>query len=191
MHISCSGAVDASDAAQVSRIEGVLRAQGVRAVAFYRAHAPGFANACLIASSAFLGWRGGPHIAGDHTLTLEEAFGGRMCDDVLYRNIHEHEHGGAASGFDVSYGITLPKGIDGLLVCGRGAAYFRRGHEPTGMRARPAMMVFGQCVGTAAALAALDSVMPRDLDIRKAQKQLIGDGVFLGGDERLKALGLK
>ncbi|MDP6118539.1 MAG: FAD-dependent oxidoreductase [Dehalococcoidia bacterium] len=189
-HVTCSGAVDAGDPRQTSRIEGILRAQAYKAVKFYRQCAPGFENACLLTTSSFLGWRGGPHIEGEHTLTLEESFAGRKCDDVLYRNIHEHNHGGVASGFDVPYGIVLPKDIDGLLVCGRGAAYLRRGHDPTGMRARPSMMIFGQCVGTAAAVAALDNATPKKLDIKKVQRQLIKDGICLGDEGRLKELGL-
>ena len=189
-HVSCSGTVDAGDTAQTSRIERALRALAFKVVAFHQKHAPGFGNAYLLTCNAFLGWRGGPHIEGEHTLTLEESFAGRKCDDVLYRNIHEHNHGGDASGFDVPYGIVLPKGIDGLLVCGRGAAYVRRGHDPTGMRARPSMMVFGQCVGTAAAIAALDGVTPKNVDLKKVQRRLVEDGIVLGDDDRLRELGL-
>jgi hypothetical protein len=188
--VICTGAVDAGDHAQVSRIEGAMRAQAFKAVAFYRANAPGFETAYLAFCAPFLGWRGGPHIEADHTLTPEECFSGALFDDVLYRNIHEHEHGGAASGFDVPYSITLPKGIDGLLVCGRGAAYLRRGHDPSGMRARPSMMVFGQCVGTAAAVAAQDGATPRTVDIKKVQRRLVEDGINLGEEKRLKELGL-
>jgi len=189
-HVTCSGAVDAGDPRQTSRIEAALRVQAFKALAFYRGHAPGFEHAYLVTCAPFLGWRGGPHVEGEHTLSLEEAWSGRKCDDVLYRNVHEHNHGGDASGFDVPYGIVLPRNIDGLLVCGRGAAYSRRGHDPSGMRARPSMMVFGQCVGTAAAVAALDSVTPRNVDIRKVQKRLVADGVVLGDEARLKQLGL-
>ena len=188
--VICTGAVDAGDPIQVSRIEGTMRAQAFKAVAFYRANAPGFGNAYLAFCAPFLGWRGGPHIEGEHTLTPDECFSGARFDDVLYRNTHEHEHGGVASGFDVPYRITLPKGIDGLLVCGRGAAYLRRGHDPSGMRARPSMMVFGQCVGTAAAVAALDGTTPRTVDIRKVQRRLVEDGIFVGEEGRLRALGL-
>ncbi len=109
---------------------------------------------------------------------------------MLFRNTHDHDHGGDASGFDVPYGITLPKGIEGLLVCGRGAAYLRRGHDPTGMRARPSMMVFGQAVGTAAAIAAIDGMRPRNVDIKKVQRRLVEDGIFLGDDARLGELRL-
>lgn len=192
-YISCDGAVDAGDAKQTSRIEGEMRALAFSTVNFYRNHAEGFENAYVLACPSFFGWRGGPHIDGEHTLTLEERHEGRKFDDVLYRNIHlgQESHGGEPSGFDVPYGAVLPKNIDGLLVCGRGAAYPRRGHDPCAMRARPAMMVFGQCVGTAAAISALDNVTPKNVDIKKVQKRLVAEGIYLGEEERLRELGIK
>jgi len=190
LHITCRGAIDAGDPAQISRLEGRMREQAMKAVLFYRHYMPGFEKAYLLTCSAFLGMRGGPHIDGEHTLTPDEAFSGRKCVDVLFRNTHEMGHGGDPSGFDVPYGIVLPKDLDGLLVCGRGAAYLRRGHDPTGMRARPSMMVFGQAVGTAAATAALDHVSPKEVDIQKVQRRLVADGLYLGDQERLRELGI-
>lgn len=189
-YIACVGAVDPGNPVQISDLEARMRVQAFETVRFYRKHAEGFEEAYLLYYAPFLGFRGGPCIEGDYTLTLQDMFGGRKSGDVLYRNIHEHVHGGEKSGFDVPYAITLPKGIDGLLVCGRGASYLRRGHEPTGMRARPSMMVFGQTVGTAAAIAAMDGVTPRNVDLKKVQRRLIADGIFLGEPERLKELGL-
>lgn len=191
--VSCNGAIDAADARQTSRIEAEMRALAFRTVTFYRNHAEGFENAYVLACAPFLGWRGGPHIDGEHTLTLEERHEGRKFDDVLYRNIHlgQESHGGELSGFDVPYRAVLPRNVDGLLVCGRGAAYLRRGHDPCAMRARPAMMVLGQAVGTAAAIAALDNVTPKHVDIKKAQKQLMAEGIYLGDEKRLRELGLK
>jgi hypothetical protein len=52
------------------------------------------------------------------------------------------------------------------------------------------MMVFGQVVGTAAAIAALGNVSPKKVDIRKVQKQLVADGIYLGDADRLKELGI-
>jgi len=190
MRVSCTGAVDVGDPEQVWRIETELRARAFEVVRFYQQNVPGFENAYLAATNAFFGWRGGPHIEGECTLDPKECFDGLRCDDVLYRNIHEHLHGGVESGFDVPYRMTLPKKIDGLLVCGRGAAYRRRGHDPTGMRARPSMMTFGQCIGTAAATAALDGVTPKQVDVKKFQRRLVRDGIFLGEEERLRDLGL-
>lgn len=190
LHITCRGAIDAGDPVQISRLEGRMREQAMKAVLFYRHYVPGFRRAYLLTCSAFLGMRGGSHIDGEHTLTPDEAFAGRKCADVLFRNTHEREHGGDPSGFDVPYGIVLPKEIDGLLVCGRGAAYLRRGHDPTGMRARPSMMVFGQAVGTAAAVAALDDLLPKEVDMQKVQRRLVADGIHLGDETRLRELEL-
>jgi hypothetical protein len=90
----------------------------------------------------------------------------------------------------VPLGSLLPKRIAGLLVCGRGAAYLRRGHDPSGLRARPSMMIFGEAAGTVAAVAARAGVSPKRVDIRKVQRLLLKSGIFLGDAQRLKELGL-
>jgi len=51
-------------------------------------------------------------------------------------------------------------------------------------------MVFGECVGIAAAVAALDGTTPRKVDIRRVQRKLVETGVCLGEPERLRELGL-
>ena len=188
--ISAHGAIDAGDPLLVSKVEDHLRTLAFESVAFLREHIDGFEQAYLLTTQPFFGFRGGPHIQGDHTLTVEEMFAETRFDDVLYRNIHEVNHGGPPSGFDVPYRAALPRGLDGLLVCGRGAAYERRGHDPSGMRARPSMMVFGQTVGTAAGIAARDNVTPRKVDVRKVQRRLVRDGIVLGESARLQELGI-
>ncbi|MGD9495497.1 MAG: FAD-dependent oxidoreductase [Armatimonadota bacterium] len=190
LHVTFTGAIDPADPVLMSALERAGRSQALRAVRFYQQNVPGFERAWLVTCAPFLGMRGGPHIEGDHTLTPQESFAGARFDDVLFRNVHEQDHGGDPRGFDVPLRIALPKGIEGLLVCGRGAAYQRRGHDPTGMRARPSMMVFGQCVGTAAALAALEGTTPRQVDVRAVQRRLLADGIWLGEPERLAELGL-
>jgi hypothetical protein len=179
MRIGVTGALDSSDPVQVSRVQDEVRAAAFRMVMFMRKHAAGWDKAYIAAAAPYFSFRGGPHVEGEHTLTVEEMFEGRKCRDALYRNIHEMNHHGDPSGFDVPYGCATPKGLEGILVCGRGAAYQRRGHEPTGFRARPAMMLFGQCVGTAAAYAALDGGTKK-VDIRKVQARLRKDGVEVG-----------
>ena len=189
--ITLRGPLDPSDPVQLTRLEVRLRRIAFETVRFLQSHIPGFEHAYLVGTQPFLGFRGGARIEGEHTLTVEEMFAATRFDDVLYLNVHEAlNHGGAPGGFDVPLSCTIPKGLDGLLVCGRGAAYERRGHDPSGMRARPSMMVFGQCVGTAAAVAALDGASPKVVDIRKVQQRLVDDGIVLGDAERLRELGL-
>ncbi len=186
---SCLGGFNSLDGVQMSSIEAKLRHLAFQAVEFHRRNAPGWERAFFV-MCPFLGARGGAHIDAEHTLTPKECFLPTRFDDVLYCNTHEQDHGGDPSGFDVPYRATLPKGVDGILVCGRGAGYLRRGHDPSGMRARPSMMVLGQCVGTAAAIAALDGVSAKNVDIKKVQRQLVADGIVLGDEARLTELGL-
>jgi len=187
-HITVRGEFDTDDWSDITMLESELRAHVFELVRFLKKHIPGFEKAYLLFTTPFLGARGGPCIEGEHTLTPEESIRGERFDDVIYVNIHEAEHGGAKEGFDVPYGILLPKGLDGLLVTGRGAAYLRRGHDPSGMRARPSMMTLGQATGVAAALAAENDVTPKTLDIKILQKALVSQGLYLGDEARLKEL---
>ena len=189
--IFCYGAIDSGDAKQVSRLEGLLRAEAAKIVKFYQRHVPGFKKAYLLAIAPFLGFRGGRHINGEHTLAIQEPHRHIKCRDVLFRYGPPEGARRRVPGFEVPYGIALPKKVHGLLVCGRGAAYLRRGHDPSLMRSRPVMMTLGQAVGTAAAVAAHDGVTPKKLDISKVQRKLLADGIFIGDEDRLKELGFR
>lgn len=188
--ITVRGEFNTDDWSDITMLESELRAHIFEFARFLNNHIPGFEKAYLLFMAPFLGARGGPCIEGEHTLTPEESIRGERFDDVIYVNIHEGEHGGAKEGFDVPYRILLPKGLDGLLVTGRGAAYLRRGHDPSGMRARPSMMTLGQATGVAAALAAKSGVTPKKIDIKTLQKILVRQGLYLGDEARLKELGI-
>lgn len=160
---------------------------------FMRANAPGFEESYLAGMSAFVGMRGGPCIYGEYMLTVNDYQEGTKFADVIYRNIHSgvpEYHAGEKTGFDVPYRCILPRKIEGLLVIGRGASFYRRGHDPSAMRARASMMTMGQAAGTAAALAVRQGIPLRKLNIRKLQRDLLKSGINLGPDERLKELGL-
>lgn len=188
--VAIRGEFDCDDWKTVSTIESEARAMAFEFIRFLRGYIDGFRGAYLVSLSPFLGARGGPCIEGEKVLTPQQAISGVRFDDVLYVNIHEALHGGSEEGFDVPYRILLPKGIDGLLVTGRGSAYIRRGHDPSGMRARPSMMVLGCATGTASAVCSRLNATPKTLDIRELQKELLRQGIFLGDRERLTELGL-
>lgn len=52
------------------------------------------------------------------------------------------------------------------------------------------MMTLGNAVGTAAALTVKENVMPKVLEVKKLQKELLKQGFYLGDESRLKKLGL-
>jgi hypothetical protein len=190
--INARGEIRREDMKQNAQLETAVRVQAVETARFYRNHVPGFENAYLLFMAPYFGARGGPCIDGEYTLTPQDAYIGKKFDDVMFRNIHEGQpvHGGEKSGFDAPYRMILPKGLDGLLVTGRGAAYLRRGHDPTGMRARPSIMVLGEATGIAAALATNMGVTPKTLEVNILQRELLRQGAFLGDEARLAELGL-
>ena len=122
-------------------------------------------------------------------MTLDHITKGRLSPDVLFVSGYASPQKTTGSGYDMPYRMLLPKDLDGLLVCGRGASYVRRGHDP-GTRARMNMMLLGQAAGTAAAIVASSGSGTRKADIRKIQRGLKAEGFPLGDRTRLKQLGL-
>ena len=199
--VNMGGEIRRDDMMQTSRLESAIRVHVFDTVQFFHKYVPGFEGAYLLFIAPYFGARGGPFIEGEYVVTPEDVLAGKRFDDVLYRNTHHSEPhysarirgftGGRESGFDTPYRVIIPKGMDGLLVTGRGASYIRRGHESIGMRARPAIMHLGQATGTAAAMSIKDSVPPRKLDVKKLQRELLKEGFYLGEGERLAELDLR
>ena len=191
--LNVRGEIRREDMKQHSKIEVAARVHAQETLHFYREHVPGFQKAYMLFMVPYFGARGGPCIDGERTLTAIEAYEGKKFDDVMYRNIHEGQamHGGEQSGHDAPYRMIQPKEVDGLLVTGRGAAYIRRGHDPTGMRARPSIMALGEATGIAAALSTKLGVTPKALDVKTLQRELLRQGAHLGDEARLTELGLR
>lgn len=191
--LNVRGEIRREDMKQVSKIEIAARVHAQETLHFYRQHVPGFEKSYMLFMVPYFGARGGPCIDGERTVTAMEAYEGKKFHDVMFRNIHEGQamHGGEKSGHDAPYRMIQPKNIDGLLVTGRGAAYIRRGHDPTGMRARPSIMALGEATGVAAALSTKLGVSPKSLDVTVLQKELLRQGAYLGDETRLIELGIR
>ena len=160
---------------------------------FRRQQVPGFEKGYLLFISPFMGARGGTFIEGETTMPSS----GQKIDepraDAMYRSFMYGmpDIGDVAppEGYDVPYGMLLPKNVEGLLVTGRGASWERRGHDPA-FRERSNMMALGEATGRAAAIAAADDVSPRNIEVRKLQQAMLESGYYLGDEARLTALGL-
>ncbi|MEW6753517.1 MAG: FAD-dependent oxidoreductase [Candidatus Latescibacterota bacterium] len=184
-------AVDAGNGLHMAALEAALRARAFETFRLWREGVPGFEDASLLCISPFLGVRGGPCIAGEYTLTMDDCRAGRRFDDVIYlygefRALRWTAERGDPKWVDVPYRVMVPRGIDGLLAVGRSAS----GQPDTLLRNRMAVKVMGQAGGTAAALCAAQGVMPRELDVRQLQIRLLDQGFYLGDRHRLRELGL-
>lgn len=88
---------------------------------------------------------------------------------------------------DIPFGVMVPASADNLLVAsGKSVSAVPQ----TMLRYQSAGMALGQAAGTAAALAARDNILVRDIDIQKLQSTLVAQNVYLGNSERLKELGM-
>ena len=77
----------------------------------------------------------------------------------------------------VPYGSLVPKGIDGVLGAGRHLACDASSH--TFLREIPQCWLSGQAAGVAAALAVNAGVVPRQLNTRLIQRELLRQGTYL------------
>lgn len=182
--------VDAGNGIHISKLETAFRRYTYEVILELRKRVPGCENIYLLTMGE-MGARGGPNIEGEYTLTMDDAKAGRRFDDVVYRygerRALRYSCGqGHCEIVDVPYRVMVPKKIDGLLAVGRSASAI----PDTLLRNRTAVQHMGEVGGTAAAMAAKDGVMPRDLDVKKLQRALLAAGFHLGDDERLAALGL-
>ncbi len=161
----------------------------------FRKHVPGFDRAYIVQLATDLGIRTSRGIEGEWTLTSEDTSSDKPVhfDDTVGcapanadpdktgQFFHPHT-------FDIPYRIMLPRKAENLLV-GSGKSVSCR---PQGViRGMATCMILGQGAGVAAALAAKEGVNSRRLNIHKLQSALLDQGVNLGPEERVRALGLK
>ena len=189
LNISGDIGVTGTNAADISRAQDISRRRISECIQVFRMYMPGCEDMYLISTGSTLGIRESRQIVGRYTITKEDLMNRRQFPDAIARAcalVGNHTADGKdaafaditpGSSFYMPYGCMLPKNIEGLLVAGRCISVE---HEAMGgTRIMPVCMGLGQAAGTAAALAALDRVLPGDLDVSKVQSRLLQDGAFL------------
>jgi FAD dependent oxidoreductase len=195
--------VDGTDPFDLTRAELEGRRQVQQVCAFLRALVPGFEASVLLDTSTYLGIRETRHVLGDHTLTAQEIRADAGAPDAIgraYTTIapgsitHPPERNeGAPSNltyrmplpvlsYDIPYGMTIVKGLNGLLAAGRNASASNEAFESCRGMATCMHMGFG--AGIAAAVAARAGVTPRQVDIQEVQRLLAAQGVEVGKGAR-------
>ena len=141
---------------------------------FFRANAPGFADAYMLQSAPQLGVRHTRRLVG-----LDRIERAGWSSGVA----HAEEVGVSPSVspkfpvISVPYGALVPRRLDGLLACGRHISCDANSHGF--LREIPQCWLTGQAAGAAAGLAALAGIQPRALDVAQLRSTLRGQGVFL------------
>ncbi|SDB72444.1 FAD-dependent oxidoreductase [Belnapia rosea] len=142
-------------------------------LAFYRAHAPGFAGAWPLLSAPQLGVRHARRLVGMGAVT-RALWDGRVASDEIGVSPSLSPRFPNVS---IPYGALVPATLDGLLAPGRHLACDATSHSF--LREIPQCWLTGQAAGIAAALAADSGVEPRAIPVRTMQQALLRQGVHL------------
>lgn len=73
-------------------------------------------------------------------------------------------------GYTIPYGCIVPEKIDGLLLSGRNISGTHMAHS--NFRVMPICAGIGEAGGIAAAICVKEGILPRDVDVKKIQKEL-------------------
>ena len=145
-------------------------------LAFYRAHAPGFAGAWPLLSAPQLGVRHGRRLVGAGAVT-RAMWDGRVAPDEIGVSPCLSPRFGNVS---VPYGALVPERLDGLLAPGRHLSCDATSHSF--MREIPQCWLTGHAAGIAAALAAGRGIEPRQVPAGDIRSALHTQGAYLSNE---------
>jgi len=176
---------DGSDALSLSNAEVEGRKSVMDVMNFLKKYVPGFENSYLIDTAHHIGVRETRRIIGDYVLTKEDVINDKKFEDGIamcgyFMDVHapggkqQHFRGGTIKGFDIPYRCLLPKNVDNLLVAGR--AISSTFEAQGAIRIMATCMAIGQAAGTAAALATIEGITPRKIDIKRLRRTLKEQG---------------
>lgn len=208
MNVTRVRGLDATVADDLSQAEVECQQQVVGMLKWLRKNAPGFRNARLMSVPFQVGVRETRRIRGLYTLTREDVVSAAEFPDAIGRgayalDIHDPDKqinvlGKTVSGHGISiisimrsyaipYRSLIPVLVDNLLVAGRCVSATS---EAIGsVRGMAVCMTTGEAAGTAAGMAALAGISPRQVSVDKLRNTLEQNGVVLDREkaERLPA----
>lgn len=190
------GAMDATDARQLSDGELEGRRQIGDYFNFLRNEVPGFANAAIVDIATQIGVRETRRIQGQYVLTGEDILASSRFDDAIGINawpMELHSAGKIEWQFPRNWNLTVgrvyndlpwrmlvPATVDNLLVAGRCASMTHEGQSAA--RVSGSCFAMGQAAGTAAAMLS-EAINFTDVNVNALQQTLIKDGVYLDNQD--------
>ncbi len=175
--------VDGTRVEDLTRAELEGRRQAFAVTEFLRRHAPGYEGCYIVQMPTAVGVRETRRLVGVERLGREDLVSGRKRRSAVVRDasfvidIHNPNGVGQAHGFaetvkpyDIPYGCLVPREVDGLVVAGRCISGSHEAHAS--YRVQRIVMAIGAAAGVAAALAATEAVLPREVAVDKIQRGL-------------------
>ncbi len=168
--------VDGTDVWSLTEAEIRARERVLWAIDALKKYTPGFQKARMRTFSPVIGIRETRKINGAYELTEQDVRNEARFDDSIGICPEFLDGYGlmilptTGRYFHVPYGVTLPQGVENLLVAGRSVAGDRISFTAT--RSMACCAVTGQGTGVAAAVSIEQGVTPREVDVSEVQKRL-------------------
>ncbi|MEA4845668.1 MAG: FAD-dependent oxidoreductase [Clostridiaceae bacterium] len=176
------------DAKEITKAEVEERRNVIRVFGKMKEMIPAFRNSRLLTTSP-IGFRETRNIVGEYIMTMQDVIDGAQFTDGVARggypiDIHDPKGGRTqfyfiqnGGSYEIPYRSMVPKEIEGVLVAGKTIS---AEHEAAGsVRIMGCVIAQGEAVGTAAALAAVKGIMPRQVDTDRLRKVLIANGAIV------------
>jgi hypothetical protein len=179
-HASYKG--DCTNVADLTAAEIHTRESLLEMVTFLRRNVPGYERCYLSCTATQVGTRESRRIIGEYVLSLKGDIdcAAKHKDNICQgrRNTGDRPDQ-AGPAFDIPYRCLIPKEIDGLLTSGRCISMDHASAVIIAIRDGVQSMGLGHAAGTAAALAAQQNLLPRQLSINLLQEELLAQGMNL------------
>ncbi len=182
--------VDGTQSESLTNGEMVGREQVDEIFAFLKKYVPGCENAKLLQSGSTLGIRETRHIHGLKTLNIDDVLECKVPDDsimICANSVDVHGRFGPTSNeyitipegkyYGIPYGTLVPINLSNLLVAGRCVS--AESEAAGAIRVMPPCMGMGEAAGVAAAMACLENVDVREIDVQKLRNKLQENNVLL------------
>ena len=166
--------VDALDVSELTALELNARRLIWKNVQQLR-QTPGYENVYLMETAPQLGVRITRVLSGMHTLKMSDVNHGAEFPDVVAVGGAWHADHGP---WQIPYGALVPKDVDNLLAAGRCISGERLMSDL--IRVIPNCFITGHAAGVAAAVAAQDGCLVREVEVPKVQKLLRQQEAYLG-----------
>jgi hypothetical protein len=178
---------DGSDVHDLSKGEQEGHLQILPLIKMFREHIPGFENCYMTSIHPVISVRESRRLMGIKKLTKEATMSANIPDDTIaifsyFIDIHigntdktftktvEEPYG-------VSYGCTVSRNIDGLMMAGRCISADSYAHGSS--RIMTLCVAVGEAAGIGAALAVKQNISPRDVNTAELRDMLIRYGAIL------------
>jgi glycine/D-amino acid oxidase-like deaminating enzyme len=169
--------IDPTDPRDLTLAELECRKMVMKEIDRLRGEAPQFRHAHVCDIATQLGITESRRLLGEYVLRREDM--DRPFEDAIGVTGHWTRYGAR---YWLPYRCLQAREIENLLVAGRCISVDHRAHHAT--KEIPACMVTGEAAGTAAAMAAVEGVAPKRIDVGALRERLRRRGAILAPPEK-------